>query len=105
MRTISPLKLLQVQQELQRESADLAATEDDLEELSNADRAINVVKRKLASLLSPEADVRRLVLEATHMENLSRMFHGTAFGPVSILTIRLGCILLKHSSGLGEEVS
>jgi hypothetical protein len=78
MRTISPLKLLQVQQELQRETADLTAVERDLEELSNADRAINVVKRKLASLLSPEADVRRLVLEATNTGNLSRMFHGKA---------------------------
>jgi hypothetical protein len=92
------LKLLQVQQELQRETADLTAAEKDLEELSNADRAISVVKRKLASLLSPEADVRRLVLEATDMGNLSRMFHGMT-SCVDNSNLRLGCVLLRRSPG------
>jgi hypothetical protein len=92
------LKLLQVQQELQRETTDLTAAENNLEELSNADRAINVVKRKLASLLSPEADVRRLVLEATDTGNLSRMFHGMASW-VDNSNLRLGRVLLRRSPG------
>jgi FATC domain len=44
-----------------------------------ADRAIQMVKRKLASRLSAEADVRRLILEATDEGNLSRMYCGISF--------------------------
>lgn len=43
---------------------------------AEADRAIQTVKRKLASRLSAEADVRRLILEATDEGNLSRMYCG-----------------------------
>ena len=43
---------------------------------AEADRAIQMVKRKLASRLSTEADVRRLILEATDEGNLSRMYCG-----------------------------
>ena len=46
---------------------------------SEADRAIQMVKRKLASRLSAEADVRRLILEATDEGNLSRMYCGICF--------------------------
>ena len=44
---------------------------------AEADRAIQMVKRKLASRLSAEADVRRLILEATDEGNLSKMYCGT----------------------------
>jgi phosphatidylinositol kinase/protein kinase (PI-3 family) len=43
---------------------------------SEADRAIQVVKRKLSSGLSAEADVRQLIFEATDEGNLSRMYCG-----------------------------
>ena len=43
---------------------------------AEADRAIQVVKRKLSSRLGAEADVRQLVLEATDEGNLSRMYFG-----------------------------
>jgi phosphatidylinositol kinase/protein kinase (PI-3 family) len=41
-----------------------------------ADRAIQLVRRKLSSRLSAEADVRQLILEATDEGNLSRMYCG-----------------------------
>lgn len=87
---------------MQRETVDLAAAEDGSDELSNADRAINVVKRKLASRLSPEADVRRLVLEATDVGNLSRMFNGPSPWAMLFLMNRLGGILLRWSTGPGK---
>jgi phosphatidylinositol kinase/protein kinase (PI-3 family) len=50
---------------------------DSLPEME-ADRAIQLVRRKLSSRLSVEADVRRLILEATDEGNLSRMYSGIA---------------------------
>lgn len=68
-----------------------------------ADRAIQVVKHKLSSRLSVEADVRRLILEATDEGNLSRMYCGNAIiVPCLILTIKDGPH--SHSTGARQFV-
>ena len=65
-----------VQQEMHAETTKGSGkTPDSLPE-SEADRAIQIVKRKLSSRLSAEADVRRLIIEATDEGNLSRMYCG-----------------------------
>jgi serine-protein kinase ATM len=75
-RTVSPLKLLSVQQDAQDGPGNKTTSKTETVAESEADRAIQVVKRKLASRLSAEADVRRLILEATDEGNLSRMYCG-----------------------------
>lgn len=66
-----------VQKEMQTETSKASGNPpESLPELE-ADRAIQMVKRKLSSRLSSEADVRRLILEATDEGNLSRMYCGT----------------------------
>ena len=64
---------------------------------AEADRAIQMVKRKLASRLSAEADVRRLILDATDEGNLSRMYCGINPELLLFLIDRLGgvCIIIK----------
>jgi hypothetical protein len=70
------LKKWTVQQEMHGETGKASGKlPESLPELE-ADRAIQMVKRKLASRLSTEADVRRLILEATDEGNLSRMYCG-----------------------------
>jgi len=65
---------------------------------AEADRAIQMVKRKLASRLSAEADVRRLILEATDEGNLSRMYCGINPELSPLLIDRLGSVcIIKRS--------
>jgi FATC domain len=67
---------------------------------SEADRALQLVKRKLSSRLSPEADVRRLILEATDEGNLSRMYSGSYPGEdMCLLTFRLGTLRMRQWNG------
>ena len=73
---MSPLKLLAVQDEIQDTRRSVERLPENLPELE-AERALQMVKRKLSSRLSPEADVRRLSLEAMDEGNLSRMYAGT----------------------------
>ena len=75
-RTISPLKMWALQQEMQNQEAKVPGRSNDSLPDMEADRAIQMVKRKLSSRLSAEADVRRLILEATDEGNLSRMYCG-----------------------------
>jgi len=75
-RTISPLKLLAMQQEMQSTTTKLSGKQPESVPEMEADRAVQMVKRKLSSRLSAEADVRRLILEATDEGNLSRMYCG-----------------------------
>jgi phosphatidylinositol kinase/protein kinase (PI-3 family) len=65
-----------VQQEMQGEPTKPSGKVPESLPESEADRAIEMVKRKLTSRLSAEADVRRLILEATDEGNLSRMYCG-----------------------------
>ena len=65
-----------LQQEMQNQETKTHGRQDDSLPDMEADRAIQMVKRKLSSRLSPEADVRRLILEATDEGNLSRMYCG-----------------------------
>jgi FATC domain len=87
-----------VQQEMQGEARKSSERlSESLPELE-ADRALQMVKRKLSSRLSAEADVRRLILEATDEGNLSRMYCGMSlklcFIRVYELIGRMGCICL-----------
>jgi phosphatidylinositol kinase/protein kinase (PI-3 family) len=65
-----------VQTNMQGETTKTARRQTDSLPEAEADRAIQTVKRKLSSRLSAEADVRRLILEATDEGNLSRMYCG-----------------------------
>jgi hypothetical protein len=76
VRTLSPLKKLAVQQEMQSPKTKMSEKQPESGPEMEADRAIQLVKRKLSSRLSAEADVRRLILEATDEGNLSRMYCG-----------------------------
>ena len=67
-----------VQTEMQGETTKTMGRQTNSLPEAEADRAIQTVKRKLASRLSAEADVRRLILEATDEGNLSRMYCGMA---------------------------
>jgi phosphatidylinositol kinase/protein kinase (PI-3 family) len=66
-----------MQQEMQGETSKSSTKPSESLPEMEADRAIQVVRRKLSSRLSVEADVRRLILEATDEGNLSRMYSGT----------------------------
>jgi len=66
-----------MQQEMQGETSRTSVKQSESLVESEADRALQLVKRKLSSRLSPEADVRRLILEATDEGNLSRMYGGS----------------------------
>ena len=68
--------MLAVQQEMQGTTAKMSGKQPESGPEMEADRAIQLVKRKLSSRLSAEADVRRLILEATDEANLSRMYCG-----------------------------
>jgi FATC domain len=74
-----------MQQEMQGEATKTAGRQTDTLPEAEADRAIQMVKRKLSSRLSAEADVRRLVLEATDEGNLSRMYCGISPDNSSVL--------------------
>jgi len=76
-RTISPLKKWGLQHEMRRETTNVSAKVPETGPEAEADRAIQVVKHKLGSRLSAEADVRRLIIDATDEGNLSRMYCGT----------------------------
>ena len=78
-----------VQQEMQGEATKTSGKLPESLPEAEADRAIQIVKRKLSSRLSAEADVRRLLLEATDEGNLSRMYHGTKQFP-HLLVLILG---------------
>jgi len=65
-----------LQQEMQNPEAKAHGRHSESLPDLEADRAIQMVKRKLLSRLSAEADVRRLILEATDEGNLSRMYCG-----------------------------
>jgi phosphatidylinositol kinase/protein kinase (PI-3 family) len=65
-----------LQQEMQNQEAKVPGRSNESLPDMEADRAIQMVKRKLSSRLSAEADVRRLILEATDEGNLSRMYCG-----------------------------
>lgn len=65
-----------MQQEMQAEAIKSSTKRSESLPEMEADRAIQLVKRKLSSRLSAEADVRRLVLEAIDEGNLSRMYCG-----------------------------
>jgi hypothetical protein len=69
---------------------------------AEADRAIQVVKRKLSSQLSAEADVRQLIFEATDEGNLSRMYCGKT-NPVTPLILKDGLHL--HELGMVGGIS
>jgi IS30 family transposase len=75
-----------VQQEMQLDTTKASAKRATTFSEAEADRAIQMVKRKLSSRLSAEADVRRLILEATDEGNLSRMYCGMS---LSVLTADL----------------
>lgn len=75
-RTISPLKMWTLQQEMKNEETNAPGRQNENLPDMEADRAIQMVKRKLSSRLSAEADVRRLIIEATDEGNLSRMYCG-----------------------------
>jgi len=75
-RTISPLKMWALQQEMQNEETNAPGRQNEILPEMEADRAIHMVKRKLCSRLIDEADVRRLIIEATDEGNLSRMYCG-----------------------------
>lgn len=69
--------MLAMQQEMQSATTKMSGKRPESGPEMEADRAIELVKRKLSSRLSAEADVRRLILEATDEGNLSRMYCGT----------------------------
>jgi FATC domain len=66
-----------LQQEMQGEAHKTSAKQPENLPEPEADRALQMVKRKLSSRLSAEADVRNLIFEATDEGNLSRMYYGT----------------------------
>lgn len=68
--------MLAMQQEMQSATTKMSGKMPESGPEMEADRAIELVKRKLSSRLSAEADVRRLILEATDEGNLSRMYCG-----------------------------
>jgi hypothetical protein len=68
--------MLEVQQEMRGANTKMSGKRPESGPEMEADRAIQLVKRKLSSRLSAEADVRRLILEATDEGNLSRMYCG-----------------------------
>jgi len=70
------LKKGTVQEEIQGEDKNVSAKQPESLPGSEADRAIQMVRRKLLSRLSPEADVRSLIFKATDEGNLSRMYSG-----------------------------
>jgi hypothetical protein len=74
-----------MQQEMQGETTKTAERQTDTLPEAEADRAMQMVKRKLSSRLSAEADVRRLILEATDEGNLSRMYCGITSDNSSVL--------------------
>lgn len=67
-----------LQQEMQNEETNAPGRQNENLPEMEADRAIQMVNRKLSSRLSAEADVRRLIIEATDEGNLSRMYCGWA---------------------------
>jgi len=73
-----------MQQEMHAEAIKSSTKRSESLPEMEADRAIQLVKRKLSSRLSAEADVRRLILEAIDEGNLSRMYCGK-FGRFSFI--------------------
>lgn len=84
----SPVRMQRIQAQQERE-AETAGEEDEIDEparvslnkpdeAAEAERALNVVKKKLAATLSVEAMVNELIREATDEKNLSAMYAGWA---------------------------
>jgi FATC domain len=85
----------------QDEQADLTRTDEKPETTyseAEADRAIQMVRSKLSSRLNVEADVRRLVLEATDPYALSKMYGGLSLVLLT-LTFKDGVHIISRGDG------
>ena len=83
--SVSPLRLQRMQENMEREAAEDGEDEEaalrrrrDLNEPSEADRALSVVAKKLGKSLSVEATVNELIQQASDERNLASLYCGWA---------------------------